>query len=495
MFKWLRQLASRKPTRGTVAPRFARRVGRARYDAAATTEENRRHWANADGLSPDGAANPEVRRILRNRARYEVANNSYAKGIVLTLANDTIGTGPRLQLLTKRPAVNQFVEREFAAWCKAIRLAEKLRTLRMARATDGEGFGLLTTNRRLPTKVQLDLRLIEAEQVTTPTFWLGNPSAVDGIVYDAFGNPTAYQVLRHHPGDPRFFTGSPADYSQIRADLVVHYYRPDRAGQSRGVPEITPALPLFAQLRRYTLAVIGAAETAADFAAVLYTDTPPEPDPRGDLPPGPQMMDTVELEPRMATVLPDAWKLDQIEAQQPATTYGDFVERILNEIARCLNMPFNVAAANSAKYNYASGRLDHQTYFKSIRVDRDQLEDVVLDHLFRAWFGEAVLIEGYLPELIRKQRDQVPAHEWMWDGFEHVDPVKEATAQATRLASFTTTLADECARQGKDWEAQLRQRAREIALQKELGLSVAVEPAPAGSEVQDEATQDKQDRD
>ena len=75
---------------------------RGRYDAAATNDDNRRHWANADLLSANAAANPEVRRILRNRARYEVANNSYARGIVLTLANDAIGTGPRLQMLTRR---------------------------------------------------------------------------------------------------------------------------------------------------------------------------------------------------------------------------------------------------------------------------------------------------------------------------------------------------------------------------------------------------------
>ena len=35
-----------------------------------------------------------------------------------------------------------------------------------------------------------------------------------------------------------------------------------------------PALPLFAQLRRFTLAVLSAAETAADFAGILYTDAP-----------------------------------------------------------------------------------------------------------------------------------------------------------------------------------------------------------------------------
>ncbi len=33
-------------------------------------------------------------------------------------------------------------------------------------------------------------------------------------------------------------------------------------------------------------------------------------------------------------------------------------------------MPYNVATGNSSCYNYASGRLDHQTRFKSIRVDQ-----------------------------------------------------------------------------------------------------------------------------
>ena len=77
------------------------------------------------------------------------------------------------------------------------------------------------------------------------------------------------------------------------------------------------------------------------------------------------------------------------------TTYAEFKKEILNEIARCLNMPFNVAAGNSSGYNYASGRLDHQTYFKSIRVDQSHLEGVVLDRILAAWLSEAILIEGY----------------------------------------------------------------------------------------------------
>ena len=51
--------------------------------------------------------------------------------------------------------------------------------------------------------------------------------------------------------------------------------------------------------------------------------------------------------------------------------------------------------------------------------------------------------------------------------------VPTASAQATRLGSHTTTLASEYAKQGRDWETELRQRAKELALMAELGLPTA----------------------
>ena len=82
----------------------------------------------------------------------------------------------------------------------------------------------------------------------------------------------------------------------------------------------------------------------------------------------------------------------QLKPRRPSSggsTCAEFTHEILNEIARCLNMPFNVAAGNSSGYNYASGRLDHQTYFKAIRVKQVHLEAVVLDRILAAWLDEA----------------------------------------------------------------------------------------------------------
>ena len=463
--------------------RAVARLIRARFDAAVTNTENARHWANADGLSADAAASADVRQTLRNRARYEVANNSYAKGIVLTLANDCVGTGPRLQLLTEDAEANRKVEQAFAGWAATVGLAEKLRTMRMAKSADGETFAVLTANPEAASPVKLDVKLIEADRITTPDLKLPASNAVDGIEFDGHGNPRAYLVLREHPGGTTLTTFN--SYDRIAAEGVIHWFRADRPGQHRGIPEITPALPLFAQLRRYTLAVLGAAETAADFAAVLFTDTPANGEAAAVEP-----MDVVELEKRMATVLPDGWKLGQIKAEQPGTSYGEFKREILNEIARCLNMPFNVAAGNSAGYNYASGRLDHQTYFKSIRVEQAHLNAVVLDRVFAAWLAEAELLSEFA--FLRGLGD-LP-HQWFWDGTEHVDPAKEASAQQTRLQNNTTTLADEYAKQGKDWEAQLRQRAKEKQLMAELGLTQSEAPPEPDEAEDDEEAESEVDR-
>ena len=222
---------------------------RARFDSAETTVDNRRHWMNADAFSADAATNIQVRRTLRNRARYEVANNSYARGIVLTLANDTIGTGPRLQMLTPKNSLNREIEQEFGHWADEVSLPEKLRTMRMARCQDGEAFAILVNNPFLDHPVKLDLRLIEADQVTTS---IRVPDRESGSRRDHLRfarQPVEYHVLRNHPGGMVWYLVNQF-LRPIPASHMIHFFRQERPGQHRGIPEITPALPLFAQLRR-----------------------------------------------------------------------------------------------------------------------------------------------------------------------------------------------------------------------------------------------------
>ena len=428
---------------------------RARFDAAQTTKDNAKHWGAAEFLSADAEADSNVRKILRTRARYEVQNNSYARGIVKTLAEDTIGTGPRLQMLLEDEGTNRRIEHDFGVWAKKIHLPSKLRTIRMARCQDGEAFILLARNPALKSNVTLDMQLIEADRVTDDEL-TSDPNCLDGITFDPFGNPVSYKVLKRHPGGTDSFN---TESATVKAENMIHVFRQDRPEQHRGIPEITAALPLFAHLRRFTLAVVSAAEAAADFAGILYTDAPVNGEADSV-----EAMDTIQLERNMLLTMPGGWKMSQVDPKQPVTTYAEFKHEVLNEIARCLSMPYNIAAGNSSGYNYASGRLDHQTYYKAIKVDQSFMEAEVLDRVLEMWMREWALATAADVDLCDCR------HVWFWDGVEHVDPGKEATAQQKRLESHTTNLAIEYAKQGRDWEVELRQIAKEKALKERLGI-------------------------
>ena len=442
-------------------------VVRGRYEASQQGDDYR-HWQQADAFSADAALSPSVRRTIRNRARYERNNNSYLAGISATLASDLIGTGPRLQL-DVGDDVARDVERLFYDWGTEVDLPHKLRTMREAIVTDGEAFALMISNPRLPG-VQLDVRLIEAEMVATPTELMSQTitpegNTVDGIEFDSVGNVVAYQVLNFHPGSN--YRVNNLQFQRVPAAAMVHWFRRQRPGQNRGVAEVAAALRLFGQLRRYTEAVIAAAETAADFAAFVHSNSPAAEVDEVDA------FAELEIRKRSLVTLPEGWDISQLKAEQPTSTYKDFKREILNEIARCMQLPFNVAALDSSSYNYASGRMDHQVYAMNMRVDRDHLERVCLDRLLSAWVNEAALA-GILPDGLPPFSEWNWA--WIWDGREHVDPAKEANAIETRLRTATTTLASEYAKQGKRWDVEIRQRAAEIALMKELGVWTDLTP-------------------
>ena len=452
----------------------------ARYDAAQTTDKNVMHWSESDLLSASAANTRQVRQTLRRRARYESANSSYCRGIVLTLANDTIGCGPKLQLKTSSEDADDVIETAWERWCDEVGLAEKLRIVAQATCVDGEVFGLFITNKRLKHDVKLDIKLVEADQVTTPVPKLQMTQPVDGIELDErTQEPRYYHLLKNHPGD--MFVQQILEFDRIPASQMIHMLNRDRPGQQRGIPEITAAIPLFAQLRRFTGAVLESAEAAANIAGILKTTAPPEQ--AAALEP----FSPVRLNRGSFIAMPEGWDMQQANSASPNATYQMFKNEIINEIARCLNMPFNVAACNSASYNYASGRLDHQVYNRSIRVKRSIYEQRVLAKIFAAWIEEAVLVPGMVPDSAGSPDEWTL--QWAWEGGEHGDPLKEASALAIRLANNMTTFATEYAKMGRDWKVELRQRAAEQAFIEELGLNVPTQPqqqqqgegAPAGA--------------
>jgi lambda family phage portal protein len=392
------------------------------YDAAQTTGENQKHWRYADDLSAAAANSFQVRKTLRQRARYEcLQSNSFGNGIVMTLANDTISTGPILQVQLD-PTVSKVIEQRWKRWCRATKLVQKLRTARLSKIVDGETFLLRTTNPALRDACKLDINLVEADQVSTPGWMEGRPGMVDGIIFDRYNNPTVYHVLKQHPGE--IWNIGAWQKVDVMADDVIHLFNAIRPGQARGVPEVTPSLPLFAFLRRYTLATIDAAETAANLSAIITTQANAWNSEGYSTDPGIQPFDSVQIDRGLMVSLPHGYDMKQFKPEQPTGSYEGFRNAILQEIARCVHMPENKALGSSANYNFSSAKLDDQIYWHSIQLERELIWiNECMERIFEWWYEEAMNIDGYLPLVDSYE----PPHTWGWPPRLQANPAEDAT--------------------------------------------------------------------
>jgi len=260
MFQWLNRLLTRPVN--------------ARFDVAQTTHTNKNHWLNADNMSARASISPAVRRVIRIRSRYEAENNSWYAGILRTAVNHIVGKGPRLQVLTADPEANKRLESAFCKWCKSIQFADKLRTAVEAYWRDGEVF-MMRAERPRNYPMMLDLRTFETEQVASPYKGsiLADPFIDDGIRFDQQTNELEFHLYDHHPGGNVPVSTLNGRWYSSRE--VLHLFRAERPGQTRGLPRATPSLPMLPIMRRHHSASLNLAESAANWGMYLKTTSQP----------------------------------------------------------------------------------------------------------------------------------------------------------------------------------------------------------------------------
>jgi capsid protein len=424
----------------------------ASYDAASDSLDFKNHWANADACDADSANSHAVRSKLVQRSRYEIANNGYADGIASTWATDLVGIGPSLRMQTGSEGFNQLVEREWNAWTKAVQFRRKLWCLAHALHGDGEGLAVIRRSPKLRHPVKIDLRLYETEHCQAPFPKLDEPNYIDGIKFDENGEPLWYDILHEHPGAANCYRLNLTP-ERVPARFVLHWFKLKRPGQHRGIPACTSTLHVGAAARRWREATLAAAETAADFAVLLKTMF--EPDELDAAEP----FSTLEIQKRMMTALPNNSEPFQMKGEHPNATYETFHKQLINEQARPKAMPFNKAACDSSSYNYASGRLDHQTYYAGLDVDREDCNDLALDPMFDVWFELAVAGFGWLGGNPAAISPSARMHLWDWPKHRVADVKAEAGANDTQLKNATKSLAGIYTEAGQDYEDEVAKQA------------------------------------
>lgn len=492
----------------------------ARFDNARHTPDTASLFRNVDSLAITTALSPEVRKTVRDRARYVVANCPYAKSILETFATHVVG--PWATVSFPRGGIPENLREEitnaFDAWAMATDFWEKVKTMLRAKVTDGEAFALFTTDKgavNALNRVTLNIKPIECDRVESWTEMVTRDNEFDGIRFDPNGHPVEYRILKYHPGDYRTSIKNRAG-DWVKAANVIHFFETIRPEQVRGISDFVSALDIPALQKSYRSSVVDTAINAASISGVLSTDQVPECFDDDEQSIGKCAMEirpnTVFQAQRGAFVtLPEGWHLSQLQAQQPTSLYDSFVRSLIAELAACLCMPVNIAMCDSSQHNFASAKLDHMTYGDKIAAVRSVLSVKILDRVFFKWLEEYAIGSNI------DARTLAALHrtEWLFTERGNADVMKDASADNTRLGNGTTTLAALYAKDGRDWKretdewiaenvhilAKWREQCKAAGLPEDTpcprfgaNKSAVTSPAPTEDEIEHEAEK-KRNRD
>jgi hypothetical protein len=210
-------------------------------------------------------------------------------------------------------------------------------------------------------------------------------------------------------------------------------------------------------MRRQELATLYSAETAANFAMYLKATGPA-------VTPAASAADFAEIEitRNMLTTLPEGWEIGQVEPKQPGPLYEMFQRQALMSFCRCTNMPYTLAAGTGKDANFSSFKGDMaNVWAPEVHVERDRITWAIVDRVWLWFLESAVFVPGLLAGLPSIAEI---AHQWTWPPLPELDATEAASAAATRLSTGQSTLSEEHARRGKDWEMEASRAAADFGV-------------------------------
>ena len=447
----------------------------------------------ADWVTSNTSADSEVygsAQKLRDRARQLCRDNDYARQALRAIEGNVIGQGIPFQSQVRMQrggkldtGINDAIEAAWRRWSYAqhchtggkLCFADIERLVIRACAESGEVFVRLVRQSFGGSTIPLAMEVIEADQLDdglNGRSQQGNEIRM-GVEVDGWGRPIAYHFLAYHPGDYQFSNQqiSTQRHKRIPAEEVIHLYRTERPGQTRGVTWFASAIQRLHHLAGYEQAEVVRARASS---ALMGFITSPEGELIGD-----DVMDgerVSNFEPGVFKYLNPGEEITVPSLDAPDGQFEPFLRAMLRAMAAGIGCSYETISRDFSQTNYSSSRL-------SLIEDRDHwriLQSWLIENfhrrVFSEWLDLAVLSNALALPGYEQQPERFKAARWMPRGWAWVDPAKEVAAYKEAVRCGFKTLADVVAEQGGDLDELLLARQSELAKLDEMGIVVDSDP-------------------
>jgi len=427
--------------------------------------------------------------LLRARARQIVRSNPYAANAADSFVANAVGAGILPSSLITDTALKDELQRVWLAWTDEADADDLTDFYGMqalaARAMFEAGECFVRFRPRRPEDgltVPLQLQLLEAEHLPfdkNETSGNGNQIRC-GIEFDKIGRRVAYHFYRKHPGDTTDQSNK-GEIVRVPASEILHLYRPQRPGQIRGVPWISPALVKLYLLDQYDDAELDRKKVAALFAGFI-TKNAPEDNLLGEGAPDATGSAVAGLSPgTMQVLLPG----EDVKFSSPADVGGSyemFQYRTLLAIAAALGVPYTNVTGDLKAANYSSIRAGTVEFRRRL----DQFQHATLIYqlcrpVWKRWLETAVLSGALSMPGFASDPTKYAAVKWITPKWEWVDPLKDRQAEKIAQECGWKAPSDIIEAEGYDVDETYRRIAADQQRADTLGIRLGKpeQPAPA----------------
>ena len=464
---------------------------RRRMYEGATISRLTNDWVTS-GTSADSELWSSLR-MLRNRARQLARDNDYASQALRLITANVIGQGIPFQAQVKlqrgggrldKPT-NDAIEDLWKRWGCAeychtagkLTFAEIQRLALRTCAESGEVFIRIVRSGFGGSPVPLALEVLEPDwiddRMTGRTAENGNEIRM-GIEVDQWSRPVAYWFLPKHPGD-YLVSGTQQASSgrsvRVPAKDVIHLFRTDRPGQTRGVSWLASCIKRLHHLAGFEEAEVVRARAAASLMGFIQS-------PEGELA-GDDVMDNErvqDFQPGVFRYLAPGETVNIPNMNTPDPQFEAFMRAMLRGMSAGLGISYSSISADMSQSNYSSSRLSLLEERDNWRSLQGWMIESFHQRIFNEWLDLAVLTGALNLPLYESKPELYRNVRWMPRGWGWVDPTKEVEAYKEAVRCGFTTLTQVIAEQGNDIDEVLLGLANEREQAQELGLTLDIDP-------------------
>ena len=481
---------------------------------------SRETWAwNPSVISPDQQINP-VKDMADARGRDMIQNDGYALGAVNIHRDSIVGAQYRLNAQPEAALVGasdgwaeefqEEVETRFnvlmdspECFIDASGSSTFTGMLRMGVGgfvMTGEVLATAEWKRASNRPFKTAIQMVAPARLTNPDGLPDSPNLRRGVRMDSFGEALGYYFRVAHPSewfDPRIMEWKYVDARKPWGRRqVIHIIDPLQPAQTRGIADMVSALKIMKMTKKFGEVTLQNAVVNASYAAAVESELPSDmvwqamgssQTPFADYL-GQYMSALTQYTNASNNINIDGVKMPHLFpgtklSLKPMGTPGgvgtEFEASLLRHTAAALGVSYEQLSRDYTKTNYSSARASMAETWKYMQSRKKHVADRLATMIYILWMEEEINAGNLpLPTGAKKdifydpvKREGLTGCTWIGASRGQIDEMKETQSAVMRINSGLSTFEAECARLGEDFRRVFKQRAREQALMKKLGLT------------------------